>query len=70
MPRQTTIRGPLRRLVDALGGVIAAAEALGVTRRTLLRWGRGETRPGEEDRKRVVQVARQMGIRVTFRRAS
>lgn len=66
MSRVTTIRGPLLRLVVAMGGVVEAARVLGVDRRTLRRWGTGETWPGEEDRKRVNRVAREWGCRGPF----
>jgi len=67
MPRPTTIRrGPLRNLVEELGGVLAAAVLFRVDRRTLLRWGCGETVPSDEDQRRVNQIARRRGMREPF----
>jgi hypothetical protein len=66
MTRPTTIRGPLRELVDRLGGVGLAAKRIGVDRRTLRRWGTGETWPTEEMLRLVNRMARRFGLREPF----
>lgn len=66
MPRETVIEGPLLELVTALGGVQAAADAFEVSRRTVRRWGTGETVPGEQDRNIVNAIARRKRLRAPF----
>ena len=46
MPRPTTLPEPFLSLAQKLGGVQALADALGVTRRTLNRYGTGEIKMG------------------------
>ena len=41
----TKLTGPLGELVEALGGVQALADAIGVTTRTINRWGTAEVWP-------------------------
>jgi hypothetical protein len=66
MSCRTSIKGPLRTLVEELGGVEAASEALGVHRYTLYRWGTRRTEPSDEDRKRVNAIARRMKLTIPF----
>lgn len=56
--RSTIITGALRPLVDYFGGVNEMAETLGVNRRTIRRWGLGETTPDESTRAWLNEYAR------------
>lgn len=56
--RSTAITGVFRPLVDYFGGVIKMAATFEVSRRTVLRWGRGETTPDEVTREWLNEYAR------------
>jgi hypothetical protein len=67
VPRLTTFEGPLRRLVDAMGGVMLAARRMGVSRRTLLRWGTEETEPSSAAKARVNRLAMRFGLKRPYK---
>jgi hypothetical protein len=56
--RSTVITGVMRPLVDYFGGVTKMADTLAVSRRTVLRWGLGETTPDEVTRAWLNEYAR------------
>jgi transcriptional regulator with XRE-family HTH domain len=60
--RPTRLTGSLRKLAEELGTVEALAEAVGVDRRTLLRWSRGERQPGGPARRILAELAKRCGI--------
>jgi len=69
MARETVIRGPLRPLVDALGGVGEASRVLGIDRRTVRRWGTGETLPSALEQWALNRWAEKMCVKRPYREA-
>ena len=66
MSRPTTLPSPWRELADHVGGVMALAAALGVSRRALERWGDGTRRPSAIVRQHVNAFARRRGVAAPF----
>jgi hypothetical protein len=64
--RSTVITGALRPLVDYFGGVTKMASTLEVSRRTVLRWGSGDTIPSDYMRGLMNSYARTIGVREPF----
>ena len=65
MSRATTLPPSWAALAAALGGVSALADACGVDRVTIQRWGRG-VRPSELVCKAVDAMARRRGLEPVF----
>lgn len=62
LSRPTTLPSPWRELAEHVGGVMALAEALGVERRTLERWGARERTPSPVMQRHVNAFARRRGL--------
>ena len=65
--RPTTLPGPWAQLAQAAGGVGELARLLGVSRRTIERWGAGVL-PGAIVREHVVTFARRRGVAIVWGR--
>ncbi len=63
MTRPTTLPAPWAELAAAYGGVVALAERLGVSYRTLERWGHGETRPSVLAVRELERLAKRKGVK-------
>lgn len=63
MGRPMTMPEPWRTLAAKVGGAAILAAALGVSRRQLLRWAKGERAPSEFTRAAVQQYATKHGVR-------
>lgn len=63
MSNETVIAGALGVLVEAAGGVDAAALAWGVDRTSIWRWGTGRTRPIPAIQRAINAWARRHGHR-------
>jgi DNA-binding transcriptional regulator YdaS (Cro superfamily) len=67
--RPTTLPGPWAQLAQAAGGVGALARLLGVSRRTIERWGAGVL-PGAIVRGHVIAFAKQRGVAIVWGESS
>jgi hypothetical protein len=63
--RPTTLPGPWAKLAQAAGGVGELARLLGVSRRTIERWGAGVL-PGVIVQEHVVTFAKRRGVAITW----
>lgn len=60
--RPTTLKGRWKLLVNDMGGVDKLAEAVGVTTKTVWRWGTFRDLPGRPAAKLVTQIALARGL--------
>ena len=65
MSRPTTLPGAWAQLAQAAGGVGELARLLGVSRRTIERWGAGVL-PGAIVQEHVVAFAKRRGVAITW----
>ena len=69
MSRPTTLPGPWAQLAQAAGGVGELARLLGVSRRTVERWGTGVL-PGAIVQEHVVAFAKRRGVAIVWGESS
>lgn len=69
MSRPTTLPGAWAQLARAAGGVGELARLLGVSRRTIERWGAGVL-PGAIVREHVVAFAKRRGVAIAWGESS
>lgn len=60
--RPTTLKGPYLALANAVGGVVALAELVGVSRMTLYRWSAGEHPPSGPALRLLRRIAAERGV--------
>ena len=69
MSRPTTLPGPWAQLAQAAGGVGELARLLGVSRRTIERWG-GGVLPGTIVQEHVTAFAKRRGVVIVWDESS
>ena len=66
MSRPTTLTGPWLALATGAGGVGELARLLGVSRRTVERWGSGDRVPGAIVQAHVIAFAKRRGVAIEW----